>query len=169
LRTTSEIVAVLAAVACAGAGAAIDLRSRRIPNLLTGSAAALGVLLALTGCVEQRPASALLGCALGGALMLPGYLWGGTGGGDVKLLGAVGAFLGPGLVVKTFLYSAVAGGLLAVAVAWSRGRLGTTVAGAARVMAAPAGSRARLEPDAARRFAYGPAIAVGTALVALGF
>ena len=156
-------------MACAGAGAAIDLRSRRIPNLLTGSAAALGVLLSISGCVQLSVTSALLGFAVGGALMLPGYILGGTGGGDVKLLAAVGAFLGPALVARTFVFSALAGGVLAIGVAWSRGRLRATVRSAARVAADPLGARRDIDADQARRFAYGPAIAAGTMLAALGF
>jgi prepilin peptidase CpaA len=162
-------VAVGAALACAGAGAAIDLRSGRIPNLLTMPAAALGVLLALMRCVDQTVTSALLGLALGGLLMLPGYIWGGTGGGDVKLLAAVGAFLGPGLVVRAFLCTAIAGGVLAIIVALSRRRLGATVRGAADVIVAPVTTRPPIEADAACRFAYGPAIAVGTMLAVVGF
>jgi prepilin peptidase CpaA len=169
LRTTFEIVTVIAALTCAGAGAAIDLRCRRIPNLLTVPAAGLAILLSLTHGVEQSVTSALLGLALGGLLMLPGYIWGGTGGGDVKLLAAVGAFLGPGLVMRTFLYSAVAGGVLAVGVALSRGRLGATVRGAAHMLVAPVKARQNIEADASRRFAYGPAIAAGTMLAVLGF
>ena len=160
---------VTAALACAGAGAAIDLRTGRIPNLLTGPAAGLAILLSLMHGVEQSVTSALLGLVLGGALMLPGYIWGGTGGGDVKLLAAVGAFLGPGLVARTFLYSAVAGGVLAIGVALSRGRLGATVGGALRVIVAPRETRQNLDADPARRFAYGPAIAAGTMLAVLGF
>lgn len=160
---------VTAALTCAGAGAAIDLRCRRIPNLLTGSAAGLAILLSLMHGVEQSVTSALLGLVLGGALMLPGYIWGGTGGGDVKLLAAVGAFLGPGLVARTFLYSAVAGGVLAIGVALSRGRLGTTVRDAACLVVAPVSARQNLDADPARRFAYGPAIAAGTMLAVLGF
>ena len=160
---------VTAALACAGAGAAIDLRTGRIPNLLTGPAAGLAILLSLMHGVEQSVTSALLGLVLGGALMLPGYIWGGTGGGDVKLLAAVGAFLGPGLVARTFLYSAVAGGVLAIGVALSRGRRGTTVRDAACLVVAPVSARQNLDADPARRFAYGPAIAAGTMLAVLGF
>jgi prepilin peptidase CpaA len=163
------MLAVIAAVTCAGAGAAIDLRTRRIPNLLTGSAAGLAILLSLVHGVEQPVSSALLGLLIGGSLMLPGYLWGGTGGGDVKLLAAVGAFLGPGLVARTFVYSAVAGGVLAIGVALSRGRLGATVRGALRVIVAPGEARQNVPADPARRFAYGPAIAAGTMLAVLGF
>lgn len=114
--------------------------------------------------------SALLGFVLGGLVMLPGYLWGGTGGGDVKLFAAIGAFLGPDPVVRVFLYSAVAGGLLAVAIAVSRGRLISTVRGVGRLVAAPRQTKKEIEAaGAVHRFPYGPAIATGTLLVVFGF
>ena len=102
--------------------------------------------------------------------MLPGYLWGGTGGGDVKLLAAIGAFLGPDPVVRVFLYSSVAGGLLAVAIAVSRGRLIPTVRGAVHLVARPRQTKKAIEAaGAVHRFPYGPAIAAGTVLVVCGF
>ena len=49
--------------------------------------------------------------------MLPGHALGATGAGDVKLMAAVGAIVGPGMVLRAFLFTAVAGGVLALAVA----------------------------------------------------
>jgi prepilin peptidase CpaA len=170
LQTTSEVVAVTAVLVSAGAGAAIDLRTRRVPNVLTIPAAALGILLSAMGYVDLPMTLALMGVALGGLLMLPGYVWGGTGAGDVKLFAAVGAFLGPHLVLKAFLYSAVAGGVLAVLVALRRGRLRATIRGAGRAILDPLHAKQELEGDGpSHRFAYAPAIAAGTALAVLGF
>ena len=59
----------------------------------------------------------MAGFMIGMALMMPGHLLGATGAGDVKLMGAIGAIVGPGMVVSAFLFTAVAGGVLAVAVA----------------------------------------------------
>lgn len=58
--------------------------------------------------------SALLGLLLGGALLLIPYLLGGTGGGDVKALAALGALLGPVAIFQMFLYSSLIGGGLAL-------------------------------------------------------
>jgi prepilin signal peptidase PulO-like enzyme (type II secretory pathway) len=77
------------------AAVVIDVRTRRIPNWLTGGLAAGGFGLAFGG-GSVTPWQALLGLALGLALMLPGHVIGATGAGDVKLMAAVGAFLGPG-------------------------------------------------------------------------
>jgi prepilin peptidase CpaA len=168
LQTISDPAAIAAAVACAVVGAVIDLRTRRIPNLLTLPAAALGILFSMTGYAGQSVGSALLGLVLGAVFMLPGYMWGGTGAGDVKLMAAVGSLLGPSLVMRAFLASAVAGGVLAVAVAISRGQFFATVLGAARMIAARTPAPDGPDVDA-RRFAYGPAIAVGTMLAVVRF
>jgi prepilin peptidase CpaA len=81
----------------------------------------------------------------------------------VKLMAAVGTMLGPDLTFRAFLYSAVAGGVFAVAVAARRGILATTLQDAGRLVTAPAGVRHAIEsPARANRFAYGPAIATGT-------
>ena len=74
---------------------ATDLRTSRIPNLLTFSAAAAGLAWHAFGGWAPL-ASALGGLALGLLLFLPIYLLRGMGAGDVKLLAALGAWLGPG-------------------------------------------------------------------------
>ena len=139
-----------------------DVRSRRIPNWLTGAIAGAGFGLAFGGGVVT-PAQAALGLLTGLLLMMPGHLIGATGAGDVKLMAAVGTMLGPDLAFRAFLYSAVAGGVFAVAVATQRGILATTLQDAGRLVTSPAGARHEIEsPARANRFAYGPAIATGT-------
>ena len=158
------------AVLAAGLAVAvvIDLRSRRIPNLLTATMALLGLGLAATGFSGLTLAASVGGMVLGLLLMLPGHLLGATGAGDVKLMAAVGAILGPGLVIPAFLFTCIAGGVLAVAVAIGRRRLAATVAGTGRIIAAPASARSEIQTAAAsRRFAYGPAIAAGSVIAVL--
>ena len=161
--------AAFAAVA-AGALAAtiVDLRSRRIPNLLTAGMAGVGIGLAASGISGLTLAASLFGIVLGLALMMPGHLLGATGAGDVKLMAAVGAIVGPAIVVSAFLFSAIAGGVLAIAVAIRRRRLSATLAGTGRMIAAPTEARQEIRAaTAANRFAYGPAIAAGSVIAAL--
>ena len=158
------------AVLAAGLAAAvvIDLRSRRIPNLLTATMAVLGLGLAATGYSSVTVAASVGGMVLGLVLMLPGHALGATGAGDVKLMAAVGAIVGPGLVFPAFLFTCIAGGVLAVAVAISRRRLTETVAGTGRLITAPANAGTEIKGAAAsRRFAYGPAIAAGSVIAVL--
>jgi prepilin peptidase CpaA len=146
----------------------IDLRTRRIPNGLTAAMAGIGVGLAASGVSGISLAAAFVGFALGLALMLPGHLLGATGAGDVKLMAAVGAIVGPGMVVSAFLFTAVAGGVLAVIVAVRRQRLSATIAGTARLVSTPREAREELKSATpCSRFAYGPAIAVGSLVAAL--
>ena len=110
-------VAPALAVVTAGIGAAVDLRSRRIPNVLTfGSAAAAFGFAAYANGLTGLGLS-VSGWATGVAVFLPIFLLGGMGAGDVKLLGAVGAWLGPMPALYCALYSVLAGGLLGVLVA----------------------------------------------------
>ena len=146
----------------------IDIRTRRIPNALTATMAGVGIGLAGAGISGISLGAAAFGFVLGVALMLPGHLLGATGAGDVKLMAAIGAIVGPGIVVNAFLFTAVAGGVLALVVALTRRRLTATLVGTARMIAAPAGAKREIESaTTSSRFAYGPAIAVGSVLAAL--
>jgi prepilin peptidase CpaA len=146
----------------------VDIRTRRIPNVLTAAMAAAGLGLAATGSSPVTLSSALIGLLLGGVLMMPGHLFGATGAGDVKLMAAVGAIVGPSTVITAFLFTAIAGGVLAVGVAARRQRLAATLAGTGRLIAGPARARQDVRSATeARRFAYGPAIAIGSILAVL--
>ena len=72
-----------------------DVRSRRIPNVLTFGAAiaALGYHSIAGGWDGAQ--NAMFGWVVGTALFLPFFLLGGMGAGDVKLVAALGAWLGP--------------------------------------------------------------------------
>ena len=145
-----------------------DLRTRRIPNVLTASMVSVGFVLPAAGLSEISLGAALLGCFVGLVLMLPGHVLGATGGGDVKLMAAVGSIVGPVVVVNAFLFTAVAGGVMAMIVAMQRRRLAVTLAGTARMLSSPTDARREVQSAApASRFAYGPAIAVGSVLAAL--
>jgi prepilin peptidase CpaA len=100
-----------------------DLATRRIPNRLTFAAALAA--FAVHGYVAgwTGVGTSLAGWAVGAAFFLPFFVLGGMGAGDVKLLGAVGAWLGPAAAVWVALFSAVAGGVLAVFVAAFAGYL----------------------------------------------
>ncbi|HWF84734.1 MAG TPA: A24 family peptidase [Vicinamibacterales bacterium] len=162
-------VLLVSAVAFAGSASAfVDLRCRRVPNALTAGIAATGITFAATHATGLSVAASLVGAALGLLLMLPGYLIGGTGAGDVKLFAALGTLLGPSGIGVAFLYTAMAGGLLAVLVAVMRRRLRLTVGQTAALLRTPGAAAAEIEaPSNDNRFAYAPAIAIGALVAAV--
>jgi prepilin peptidase CpaA len=110
-----------------------DLRYREIPDVfpalvLAWAVSATALRLSANGWTELG-----LGLGVGLALGLVLFRFGGFGGGDAKLVAALGALLGPREIFVLLFYVALAGAVLAI-VAALRG---------------------------AREFAYGPAIAVG--------
>lgn len=99
-------VPLLAGVAYAAAG---DVTRRRIPNWLTFSLALAGLVQGLSPWGTATFASSLGGLAVGFALPWVGYVLGGMKAGDVKLVAAVGAWVGPGGAVAVFAVAAVTG------------------------------------------------------------
>jgi len=166
----SEAIALTIVGAGTGLAAVIDLRTRRIPNALTGALAVAAVGIAAAELGPVGLGGALIGCLLGLAFMLPGHIFGATGAGDVKLFAAAGAILGPATTVRAFMYTALAGGVLALIVAIRRRRLQHTLNATARLVSSGAEGAAAIEaPDADNRFAYAPAIAVGVIMAALSW
>lgn len=115
---------VVLAVLTAAAACVIDVRVRRIPNVLTfgATAVALALRLALGGPTALLDGAA--GWLVGLVLLLPFFVLRGLGGGDVKLLAAFGACLGPGVAFWAGMYGMIAGGLFALALALGHGALG---------------------------------------------
>src|SRR6185436_15401166 len=115
----------------------------------------------------------LAGWALGVGLFMPMFLLRGMGGGDVKLLGAVGAWLGPAGALWSGFYSVMAGGVLALVVGAWHGYLGKAfrnlwvLLGFWRVAGVQQLPGLTLDDAHGPRLAYGVAIAAGTAATIL--
>jgi len=112
-----------AAIATAAVAVAWDLTTRRIPNVLTFGAAAVAVVvhLYLDGWVGAG--TSVGGWLAGAALFFPFFALRGMGAGDVKLLAALGAWLGPAGAVWVALFASIAGGVMALAVSACTGYL----------------------------------------------
>ncbi len=111
----------VAVLAIATLGCVFDLRTRRIPNVLTFGAALAGVGFHLATGGWSGAGWAAVGWITGLALFLPFFVLRGIGGGDVKLLASLGAWLGPGPTVWLAIFSALAGGVLALVVMLATG------------------------------------------------
>jgi prepilin peptidase CpaA len=94
-----------------------DLRTRHIPNLLTFGGAALAIADAIRVAGPGGLVTSVGGWLTGAALFMPMFVLGGMGAGDVKLAACIGAWLGPMPALFVAIYSAIAGGVMAVAVA----------------------------------------------------
>lgn len=86
----------------------VDLKYRKIPNYLTAATALAGLLFLPSGVIPIK--SALLGLlAGGGILFLLAMVPGAIGGGDIKMMSALGLFLGLiptiGAIVLAFIIS----------------------------------------------------------------
>jgi prepilin peptidase CpaA len=102
-----------------GVAAWSDIRTRRIPNVITVGGMLLAVLVrAIVG--RDLLAEGLLGLALAVAVMLPLFAMRGVGGGDAKLMIMVGAVLGPNGFFVVLLATALVGGAMSV-IAATRG------------------------------------------------
>ncbi len=123
------------ALLCASVAAAFDIRERRIPNLLCGPSIVLGILLhGVLGGWGQAASSVLAGVLAGSAFTLF-YFAGGMGAGDVKLITAVGCWIGLAPLGLTLLATATVGSLLALGLAIRRKQLHQTFANLGSILA----------------------------------
>lgn len=112
--------------------AVFDYRQRRVPNWLVLAGILLG--LAMNAFLTYDTPSATTGLlfsleGLGVALVVyfPLYLLRGMGAGDVKLMGSVGAVVGPLLWFWIFFCTAILGGITAVIVVLRKRRVHRTL------------------------------------------
>lgn len=159
MNWTMENILLLAFLAAA---IGIDTRRRIIPNALTFPVIAAAIALnTYTGGAAGFWFSAA-GLGAGVALMLLPFAVGGLGGGDVKMLAAVGALKGAEFAFYTFLFSAVAGGLIALVrvIATGRGRE-TLTNMRCIIMQLSVGIKPGTESQSHGAFPYSCAIAAG--------
>jgi prepilin peptidase CpaA len=87
--------------------AVVDYRQHRIPNWLTVPAAVAGLAYSTFAPGGLGALAALAGFAVGFGLLLLPWLLGGGGMGDVKMLAALGTWLGPVGILVAFGLGAV--------------------------------------------------------------
>ncbi|MCA9467129.1 MAG: prepilin peptidase, partial [Nitrospira sp.] len=100
-----------------------DVREGRVPNWLTFSLAGFGIAVNTIYQGWGGFLGSIEGIALGILCLIFFYIKGGMGAGDVKLLGAIGAVMGPHLVVYVFGFAAIFGGLYSLAMLFAQGGL----------------------------------------------
>ena len=130
------LILLLAMVACY-----FDLRYRRIPNWLTAAGVVIGLV---ANAAFGRVWLAVAGTAVGFIVLLVPYLFGGVGAGDVKLLAAFGALIGPSVVLRGTLIGVLLGGLGALWLIAREGKLLALVRDGLAFLAGGAAPRPRV-------------------------
>src|ERR1700676_3893263 len=163
------IPAVLVAI---GAGI-FDWRYRRIPNWLTVSGFAAGIVVNTILYRWPGLISALLGAALGLGLLLPFVLVRSLGAGDWKLAGALGACLGPRQLLSVLMVTILVAGVMALAVVIFKGGLKQTFMNIAHLLAAlfslrMPGSEVSLDDPKSTKIPFGVAVALTVLFYGMG-
>jgi prepilin peptidase CpaA len=145
-----------------------DLRSRRIPNWLVLPFLLAGIVVSAVSHGWHGVSQSLMGLALGGLLFGFLYWMGGMGMGDVKLLAAIGAWIGPGQLLTALVLTGIVGGVMALFWAIGGGFVGELLSGTGELLFSIRKHGLRPHPDLVlnnpltRKMPYAPAIAIGT-------
>ncbi|MCE9614437.1 MAG: A24 family peptidase [Lentisphaerae bacterium] len=141
-----------------------ELTAARIPNWLTLVGLTFGLLFgALPGGLTLE--SSFMGLLTGFGVLFIFYVFGGMGGGDVKLMGAVGSLIGYPMIISALVYTAIIGGVMALSLVASRGVTGLCRWARAGGGAGGAAAAQTPAPPARLTVPYALAIASGTLLV----
>jgi prepilin peptidase CpaA len=116
------LLAALAIVA-----AVFDFRTRRIPNWLTAAGIVCGFACQIWLFRWAGAREATLGAGVALLIYLPLFALRAVGGGDVKLMAAVGSIAGPKAWIAIFLVTALVGGAMALVLIACKGRLSRTL------------------------------------------
>jgi len=158
----------IGAVMVALAGAFSDVRSARIPNELTYSAIIAAIVLRTVLLGSSGLKSCGIGILVAGSFFAVLFVLGAMGGGDLKMMTAIGAWVGGTHIFTVLIAIGLAGGVLAIASAIFHKNSIQTVRNAARLIAYRFTSGLQPHPEmnvqahGSRRIPFGLAIAMGT-------
>ena len=149
-----------------------DYRSRRIPNWLTVPGLVIGVGLNVAAAGWGGLKTSLLGAVLGLLLLLPFVLLRSLGAGDWKLAGALGAFVGAGVLVNLLLGSVFVAGVMAAALVIYKRRVRQTLRNIGHLLISlftfrVPGSEVSLDNPQSLKVPYGVALAFTVVLYGL--
>jgi prepilin peptidase CpaA len=151
-----------------------DIKSHRIPNILTFGGALVGIGLHILWAGSEGLLIGFYGFTAGLLLLLPFHLFGGgMAAGDVKLMAAAGAFLGPKATLIAVCSSLIVGSLLGIGFLVLRGGLMSALRRYFSTMKCfvVTGTFSYVPPHpseaAASKFPYAVAIAMGTVITLL--
>jgi prepilin peptidase CpaA len=164
--TTIGVLASCLLLVVVAVAAYTDVRSGRIFNKLTYGAAGAGLMLNTLAYGLAGAVASAEGWLLGAAVFIAFFLLGAMGAGDVKLMAAVGAIMGPLFLVNAFLFTGLAGGVIAMIVVLRRRRVGYMLASMSLQLQSVLVFKQLPQPEDPRTsslgFPYGVAIAIGS-------
>jgi prepilin peptidase CpaA len=146
----------------------LDWRTRRIPNWLTVSGVFAGITLHSWIAGWRGAVAAFEGAGLALIILLPLVLMRAFGAGDWKLMGGVGAILGPGMLLFVLLASIFVSGLMAIVLMVQTKRVKTTLRNLAVLVQGFFSFGLRAHPEISldnprlMRLPFGVAAAIGT-------
>ena len=158
------------AVALALIAGYMDWRSRRIPNWLTVPGFLIGVSVnVLANGWRLGLKASLLGAGLGLLVLLPFVFLRSLGAGDWKLAGALGAFVGPGILADLLMGSVFVAGVMALGLVIYKRRFKQTLRNIGSLLASMAtfhrpGPEVSLDNPQSLKVPYGVALALTTVL-----
>jgi len=168
----NPVVWGLAVAFAVGAGWS-DWRSRRIPNWLTVPGLGMGIAVNVMASGFSGLKTSLLGAGLGLLILLPFVFLRSLGAGDWKLAGALGAFVGPGVLVDLLMGSVFIAGIMALGLVIYKRRLKETLRNIGRLLVSmltfhmPA-SEVSLDNPQSLKIPYGVALALSTVCYGVG-
>lgn len=153
----------------------IDWRVRRIPNWLTVPGVFLGIALHASIAGWRGALMSLEGLGLALAILLPLVLMRALGAGDWKLMGAVGAFLGPWMFLLVLLASVFVSGFMAMVMMIHNKRVKQTLRNIVVLLRGFFAFGLRAHPEISLdnptllKLPFGVATAIGTAIMFVVF
>jgi prepilin peptidase CpaA len=146
-----------------------DFRCRKIPNWLTYPAIPIAILLHWLIAGSHAALLSLAGAAVGLGVLLPFVLLGGLGGGDWKLMGALGAFFEPQRLVPVLILTLMINGIMALTLVLWKKRVGQTARNVGRIAGSmfkfrSPGSELSIDNSEAEKIPFGIAAALATLL-----
>lgn len=116
-------IQLLPLIALLTLAAVIDARTRKIPNWLNLVILVGGFAQAIAVGVPITISQAMVGVLAGFGILVIPYVLGAMGGGDVKMLAAIGAWLGALGTLQVYLVAAVVGLVIVIVQCFLTGRL----------------------------------------------
>jgi prepilin peptidase CpaA len=161
------------AVALAVIAGWTDWRSRKIPNWLTVPGFFLGIAANVLANGWAGLKTSLLGAGLGLLLLLPFVFLRSLGAGDLKLAGALGAFVGWEVLANLLMGSVLVAGIMALGLVIYKRRFKETVRNIGRLLGSMflfrmPGAEVSLDNPQSLKVPYGVALALTTLLFGIG-